>query len=348
MPTGIYKRKKNQIKKQQESRRKSGWFKNFEETKKKMRLASQRRKKRDGFINSPATRRKMVENAKHNLNYGMKNKKLSKKAIQKKKQFMKNWWEENRNSQKVKERNRKISLKRLKRKEEMGYINSYNTKRKMSATRKRLFKEGKLNPPKTAYKKGNVPYIKGKHHSKETKGRIGESLKDLYKKGILEPQFKGKHLSIRHKLKISESEKGKILSIETKEKIRKKIKKISNLPENIRKAKERRAKQIFPLKDSSIEVKIQNFLKQLGIEFFTHQYMKIEHGYQCDILIPSMNLVIECDGNYWHKYPVGLEKDHIRTKELIEKGFKVLRLWEVEINEMTIDSFRVKLNNTKK
>ncbi|GAG67123.1 unnamed protein product [marine sediment metagenome] len=41
-----------------------------------------------------------------------------------------------------------------------------------------------------------------------------------------------------------------------------------------------------------------------------------------------MNLVIECDGDYWHKYPVGRDIDHIRTKELIQKGFKVLRLWE--------------------
>jgi len=67
--------------------------------------------------------------------------------------------------------------------------------------------------------------------------------------------------------------------------------------------KRNRAKQISPVKDTSIEVKIQNFLKELGIEFFTHKYMKIEHGYQCDILIPSKSLVIECDGDYWHNLP---------------------------------------------
>ena len=86
------------------------------------------------------------------------------------------------------------------------------------------------------------------------------------------------------------------------------------------------------------------FLKELGYEFFTHQYMKeIEHGYQCDILIPSMNLVIECDGVYWHKYPIGNNIDHIRTKELLEKGFKVLRLWEKEINVMNIIQFKGRL-----
>jgi len=106
--------------------------------------------------------------------------------------------------------------------------------------------------------------------------------------------------------------------------------------ETIKIIKEKRAKQIIPKKDTSIELKIQNFLRQLEIEFFTHQYMNIKHGYLCDILIPSMDLVIECDGDYWHKYPIGLKKDHIRTKELIEKGFKVLRLWERDIKKMTI------------
>jgi len=108
--------------------------------------------------------------------------------------------------------------------------------------------------------------------------------------------------------------------------------------------KDSRKKQIFPLKDTSIEIKIQNFLKQLNINFLTHQYIKeIEHGYQCDILIPSMNLVIETDGDYWHKYPIGNDIDHIRTKELLEKGFKVLRLWEFEIKKMELNDFQSKL-----
>ena len=68
--------------------------------------------------------------------------------------------------------------------------------------------------------------------------------------------------------------------------------------------------------------------------------MKIEHGYQCDILIPSMNMVIEVDGDYWHKYPIGNDIDKIRTKELIEKGFKVLRLWEIDIKSMELNQFK--------
>lgn len=115
--------------------------------------------------------------------------------------------------------------------------------------------------------------------------------------------------------------------------------------ENIKiKIKEARAKQVLPIKDTKIEVKIQNFLKQLQIPFFTHQYIsQIKHSYQCDILIPSMNLVIECDGDYWHKYPVGREIDHIRTSELLKKGFKVLRLWEFEIKNLDLNKFQERL-----
>jgi very-short-patch-repair endonuclease len=61
-----------------------------------------------------------------------------------------------------------------------------------------------------------------------------------------------------------------------------------------------------------------------------------------------MDLVIECDGNYWHKYPVGNEIDHIRTSELIAKGFKVLRLWESEIKNLSLSDFQNKLNSIKR
>ena len=54
---------------------------------------------------------------------------------------------------------------------------------------------------------------------------------------------------------------------------------------------------------------------------------------------PHMNLVIECDGDYWHKYPKGREIDKIRTNEIKEKGIKILRFWEHEIKNMNIDNF---------
>lgn len=154
-----------------------------------------------------------------------------------------------------------------------------------------------------------------------TRKKISNSLKCTFK---LHPELNGFY--------------GKHHSEETKQKLR-----VPNTVEQNRKVKEARKRQILPTKDTAIEIKIQNFLKQLNIEFFTHQYMNIEHGYQCDIFIPSKNLVIECDGDYWHKYPTGRDIDNIRTSELIGKGFKVLRLWEKEIRSMNIHEFKFKM-----
>lgn len=175
--------------------------------------------------------------------------------------------------------------------------------------------------------------MKGKHHTEEAKmkNRLSHLGKSAWNKGKkmslthpgLIPWNKGKQGTFRH-------------SEEAKRKIR-----------------ESRAKQIFPIKDSLLEIKIQNFLKQLNIEFILHKNIKeIKHNYQCDIFIPSMNLVIECDGDYWHgninnprfkilnKSQINTkERDNIRTKELIEKGFRVLRLWESDIEKMNFKDF---------
>jgi very-short-patch-repair endonuclease len=188
----------------------------------------------------------------------------------------------------------------------------------------------------------------GKSLSEETKQKISLALKGY-------PHSKEWNRKVSLSLKGKQICLGRKLSEETKKKIGiansialkgkhfpNMFKKGYHPTEEIReKIKQARAKQITPVKDTSIEVKIQEFLKVMGIDFFTHQYLKqIEHSYQCDILIPSMNLVIECDGNYWHKYPIGRELDKIRTNELINKGFKVLRLWEQEIRIMDINEFK--------
>lgn len=222
-----------------------------------------------------------------------------------------------------------------------------NNSMKVSASRKELFAKGILKHP----------WI-GKHHTDETKQKIrkkhlGISMSEeakvkmklnhcSKKKGYIHPQ-KGRKLSDSQKDLISNSLKGRK---QTKEWIIKRItprigKPISN--ETKMKIKEWRKHFVVPKKDTSIEVKVQKYLKRLQIEYFTHQYINIEHGYQCDILIPSMNLVIECDGDYWHKYPIGTDIDHIRTSELIKKGFKVLRLWEFEIRKMNLNEFKFRL-----
>jgi very-short-patch-repair endonuclease len=62
----------------------------------------------------------------------------------------------------------------------------------------------------------------------------------------------------------------------------------------------------------------------------------IEHGCIVDFYIPVFNLVIEVDGKIVHNYPNGREIDHIRTKELEEAGYRVLRFWEDAFDEESV------------
>lgn len=198
-------------------------------------------------------------------------------------------------------------------------------------TRKRNLDNNPMKNPESAEKARLKSIGRKWNRTNESKKRSSESRIKLLKSGFQNPIKKGQTYEEVFGKKIA-------MEIKSKQSLASRGKKKSE--SHIAKIKENRKYQVLPKKDSSIEVKIQNFLKELGIEFFTHQYMKeIEHGYQCDILIPSMNLVVECDGDYWHKYPIGNDVDHIRTKELVEKGFKVLRLWECEIKVIDKERF---------
>ena len=218
----------------------------------------------------------------------------------------------------------------------------------------------------------NKEYVKGKKLSREHKNKI--SLANIGKHYGYKTEFKKGHKSGMTGKKHSEETKRKqslarigwIPSKEVKEKRKETIQRLYGnkngyvkgntgkkypkelYPEyGLRKV---RKNQLFPNKDTSIEIKIQNYLRELKIGFFTHIYMdEILNSYQCDILIPVQKnkehfikqpIVIECDGDYWHSYPVGREIDHIRTSELISKGFKVLRLWESDIRIMDINKLK--------
>ncbi|MBU0958392.1 MAG: very short patch repair endonuclease [Nanoarchaeota archaeon] len=262
--------------------------------------------------------------------------------------------------------------KELRKKKSQGILNLYSKGESCptiasaygttQATINRIIKEngGKLRTISDSV----MGIAKGRKRSIENNKRIVESRK---KNGW----FKNPE---RTKEKISKSHKGKHYSPKTEWKKRHKMvrtkkhnRKIGlanlrrkekfgyiNSPETRRKMRVARAKVKYPKVDTSIEVKIQNFLKELGIEFFTHQYMKIDLAYQCDIFIPSMNLIIEADGDYWHgnldKYGSWLNlnkqqriqkiRDFERTAQLEGKGYTVIRLWEHEIRSMRTKQFK--------
>jgi DNA mismatch endonuclease (patch repair protein) len=100
------------------------------------------------------------------------------------------------------------------------------------------------------------------------------------------------------------------------------------------KIRAKRLLQTFPNKFTSIEVKLQNLLKENNIEFSTH-YPILGHP---DIFIKP-NIAIFADGCYWHKCPEcgfgeGKERDEMVTRELQSQGFVVIRLWQHEIKNL--------------
>jgi len=50
-----------------------------------------------------------------------------------------------------------------------------------------------------------------------------------------------------------------------------------------------------------------------------------------DFYLPEQNIIIEVDGDYYHRLPGAQEKDKDKTEKMINMGYKVLRFWESEV-----------------
>ncbi len=93
-------------------------------------------------------------------------------------------------------------------------------------------------------------------------------------------------------------------------------------------------------KFTTIEQKVAKTLQKHGIQYI-RQYNVA--GLYYDFYIPEANLLIECDGDYWHGNPMfykklnEIQKHHHQRGELknhIAKrfGYTLLRFWEYQIN----------------
>ena len=198
----------------------------------------------------------------------------------------------------------------------------------------------------TSWNKGKHPeYMQGKNHpmygthpvawNKGTKGVV-----KAWNKGIngYTTSLKGRKRSIEFGKKISEMRKIRIKNGEIK--IWNKGKKTGIIPrsafkkgiytEAMRRGSLAGAKTLYERRPTSIEVKLYEELKRRGLSFETQ---KIINGKFCvDAYIPSLNLIIEADGNYWHGLEKTVKKDRAENAYLKTCGFNLLRLSEAEIN----------------
>ena len=93
-----------------------------------------------------------------------------------------------------------------------------------------------------------------------------------------------------------------------------------------------------------IEKRLSTILDKLNIEY-VFQYPILR--YNIDFAIPSLKIVIECDGEYWHQ---DKEKDLIRQENIEREGWLVLRYSGTKINQhldsIEMELSRVLLNHT--
>lgn len=184
---------------------------------------------------------------------------------------------------------------------------------------------------------------KPEYIEKQIKAHIGKKCSLETKKKMSLARL-GKPLSVSCREKISDSNRGKKRSEETKLKLR--ISHLGKKPSNETRAKLKvaRQKQVLPLVDTSIEIKIQDFLNNSKVQFEKHKNI---FG-QPDIFIEP-NICIFCDGEYWHANPKKYKgeiiisknrtanfvwkRDKEVNKRLTNAGYVVLRFWENDINK---------------
>ena len=92
---------------------------------------------------------------------------------------------------------------------------------------------------------------------------------------------------------------------------------------------------------TNIEQFIENLLIENGIEYVFQYPIRCKFGYITDFFLPQYNLIIECDGEAWHKDKI---RDNHKTFYLIGRGYKILRLTGNEI-ENDIDGCLDKINS---
>jgi len=95
-------------------------------------------------------------------------------------------------------------------------------------------------------------------------------------------------------------------------------------------------------KDTSIEIKIENLLKDLRLNFIKQYRMS---KWVFDFYLPEFNTIIECQGDYWHANPLlfeesklnkiqlkNIDRDKRKIKFIEENQINSIFLWECEIH----------------
>lgn len=103
----------------------------------------------------------------------------------------------------------------------------------------------------------------------------------------------------------------------------KQIKRFINLPKNVS-------------ENTSIEIKVENQFIKYKIKYIKQKPVCKGH-FIVDFYLPEYQLVVECNGDYWHSLPERKERDQKLEEYVLSKGKDILWLWEHEINDEWFD-----------
>jgi very-short-patch-repair endonuclease len=190
------------------------------------------------------------------------------------------------------------------------------------------------------YIQGHAARVNGGFYSEKGAKKSGETRKTRFGSGELSQWNKGKvyegeelekiritAADPKRRAKISKALKGKPKSEEHKKIL------LETLARN--------RKEILKGNPSKLEYTFASILESLNVEF-THQYHV--DGFEYDFYVPSINTLIEIDGDYWHANPIkytedtlnntqkkNLGLDKLKNQLAESKGYKLIRFWENDI-----------------
>lgn len=190
---------------------------------------------------------------------------------------------------------------------------SDETKSKISNTKKLGFKIGKLIPWNKNKKGMQVAWNKGlKCESDERVARYAKKIKITRKKLFSDPKTR-----ILISKKLSKSLKNYY----------------ANNPKALERLQRIRANIVYPRYDTKIEKKIQDLLRKNKIKFLKHYPIyNSKFETKIDMVILDKKIAIYCDGDYWHNLGSRRILDAKINYNLKKGGWKVVRLWEHDIN----------------
>lgn len=156
---------------------------------------------------------------------------------------------------------------------------------------------------------------KGRHHTEESKQKLREA---RAKQHQVFDEMARKHMS--------EAQKRYWESLSKKER-EIKIKRFIEAP-------------LKKTKDTKIELEVERQLKELHLCYEKQKYCynkKVKRGFYIDFYLPDYDIMIECNGNYWHSQKHRKERDRLlndlvlNSKKKIHKNLKLITLWEDDI-----------------